>query len=158
MSNVNGLPIGFFVILGGIILVLVSWLVMRFGRTIGKAVVTVSCILIAGIIALAVLAQSASSYQTAQAAERVAKVAQTSANTNMIMVAMVGLFAGVAMVATLGAVAIAVYFWLKSKREPAQLATRSTSQQIAEPEPMVWHVGIEQSQNQQQVDLSNFGW
>ncbi len=160
MPEVNGLPIEILVILGGIILVLASWALVRFGKVIARAVIVGAAVIIGAIVALAVLAQSASSFQTAQAAERVAKVAQTSANTNMLMVALVGLFGGVALTAVLGALGFAGYVWIKSQRQQTALSLPRRQTQIEQPmqaEPVVWYVGQEQQQHQD-VDLSRMGW
>ena len=163
-QTINGLPIGFFVIAGGIILVLAAWVLMRFGKVIARAVLTIAAVVIGGIVALAVLAQGAASFQTAQSAERVAKVAQTSATSNLVLVAGVGCFGGVAVVAVIGAVGVALCFWVKSHQvqKPTQLTTPRQSAALPEPQPspVVWIVGDGQQSavNLDGVDFSQWGW
>ena len=163
MTEINGLPVGFFVVAGGIILVLVSWLLMRFGRTIAKAGLGIAGLGIALVIALAVLAQGAASVQTATAAKETAQVAQTVSNANLVMVGALGCFGGVAFLAVAGALGVAGYFWLKSRQVPkAQLATSRQPAALPDPQgaPVVWVVGDGQrdSVDLSGVDFSQWGW
>jgi len=162
MTEINGLPVGFFVVAGGIILVLVSWLLMRFGRTIAKAVLTIAGLGIALVIALAVLAQGAASVQTATAAKETAQVAQTASTANLVLVGALGCFGGVAFLAVAGALGVAGYFWLKSRQVPKKQLTTPGHQALPDPQsaPVVWVVGDAQrdSVDLSGVDFSQWGW
>ncbi|MCP4544232.1 MAG: hypothetical protein GY832_44535 [Chloroflexi bacterium] len=113
MTDINGLPLAFFVIAGGIILVLAVWLLMRFGRTIAKTLLTVTGLVIGLVIALAVLAQGAASLQTATAAKETAEVAKTAATGNLLLVGALGCVGGVSAIAVLALAGVAVYLWYK---------------------------------------------
>jgi len=170
--EINGLPIGFFVIAGGIILVLASWMLMRFGKVIARAVLAVAGLVIGLVIALAVLAQGAASFQTAQSTERVAKVAQTNATSNMVLVALAGCFGGIALLAVIVALGVAGVFWYKIRlaeraclptdkgRERARVVA-PREQALPEPgqQPVVWYVDSGQDRvDLSKVDLSQWGW
>ena len=161
--QVNGLPVSFFVVAGGIILVLVAWVLMRFGKVIARAVLVVAGLVIGAIIALAVLAQGAASVQTATAAKETAQMAQTASTSNLILVGAVGCLSGVALVAVVGALAAAGYFWLKSRKvQDAGRMTHRTPSALPEPQsaPVVWVVGDGQqdSVDLSKVDFSQWGW
>lgn len=124
-ETVNGLPIGFFVIAGGIIVVMVSWLLMRFGRVIGKAVVVLAGLVIGGVLAVAAVGQAAANFQQSRATVEVAQAAQTATTSNLLLVGAVGCFGGFATLAVLGALALAGVMWYRAqqaeRRQAAQL-------------------------------------
>lgn len=137
--SINGLPVAFFVVAGGIVVVLVSWLLMRFGRTIAKAVMALGALVIGGVIALSVLAQGAASFQTANAAKETARVAQKAATGNLLLVGMVGCAGGVALMAVAGALAFAGVMWYRAQQverqvQPVALPKRRQRPQRALPE------------------------
>jgi amino acid transporter len=166
MSEINGLPIGFFVIAGGIIVVLSSWVLMRFGKIIARAVLVVAALVIGAIVALAVLAQGAASVQTATAAKKTAQVAQTTATGNLLLVGAVGCVGGFALLAVVVALGIAGVFWYKAHlaerdRDRARITT-PRPQALPEPQqtPVVWVMGDGQHDavDLSKVDFSRWGW
>jgi flagellar basal body-associated protein FliL len=163
MNEVNGLPIAFFVVAGGIILVLSAWVVMRFGRSIAKALLTMALLVIGLVVALAVMGQSAASYQTATAAKETAEVAKTAATGNLLMVGALGCVGGTSFVVVIGALGIAGYFWFKSRRVEQEQTRVAIPRQQALPqppqaEPVVYYVSGEQDSVLNGVDLSKYGW
>lgn len=123
-ETVNGLPVAILVILGGAGLVIVLWLVMRFSRAIavflaGGAILTA---IVAGTVALA--GQSAANYQTAQVAVEAVEVAQTAQTGNLLLVGALGCAGGVALLAVLALVGVAVFLWYRlqmaERQRPAQ--------------------------------------
>lgn len=162
MSEINGLPIAFFVIAGGIIIVLASWVLMRFGRTIARALMTMGLLVIGLVIALAVLAQGTASVQTATAAKETAEVAKAATTGNLLLVGALGCVGGISFVAVIGALGIAGYFWFKSQRVERERTAIATPRQRALPEPqtepVVYYMSSEQDSVLSRVDLSKLGW
>lgn len=133
MSEVNGLPVAFFVIAGGIIAVLMAWLLMRFGKAIARAVLVGAVVIIGGVLAVAAVGQSAANFQQSRATVEVAQAAQTASISNLLLVGAVGCFGGIALMAVIGALAFAGVVWWKAQQVERQVQSVALPKQRQRP-------------------------
>lgn len=111
-ETVNGLPVAVLVGLVGGALVVAAWLVLRFGKIIGGALLILGILVVAVLGASALAGQSAANYQTARAATEAAKAASVGQSlTGLLLVAALG---GMGTL-TLAAVGTAGYFAVRYK-------------------------------------------
>lgn len=119
MGDVNGLPVEVFAVLCGIGVVILAWVLMRFGGKIAKGVLVLAGIVLAGIVVLAALTQAGANFEQSRATVEVAKVAQTANTSNLLLVGVVGVVGCVgvvAVVAVLALVGVALYLWYQNQQ------------------------------------------
>lgn len=156
----NGLPIEILVILGGIGVVALLWIAIRFGRTIAR-VVLVGGILVIGIVAaLALLSQGVANRQTTRAATEAAQAAK-AANVGLSVGAVVAaLCIGGLGTLSVGAVGVAgfLYWRLQMEQRLPQRKQRRALPPAQEPPEVVYIVEEGNKVDLAGVDLSQWGW
>ena len=111
--NTNALPIEVYVILGGIGVIVAAWLLLRFGKIIGRALL-VAGVLVAIIVGLlALLTQAGANRQTAQAAIEAAEAAKTASAGQSLTAVFSTLCIGGLGAAFLAALGGAGYLWVQ---------------------------------------------
>lgn len=149
----DSLPIEVIVVLVGAGVVVLAWLLLRFGKVIGRWTLILGSIAIVMVFALAVLENSRATSRTAQAVQ-VATIGQTTTST-VAMLCIGGLGA-----VALAALGVAGYFyarWRLMKRRVEQLP-RQRRRTLPDHKQPVMYVDNSDSFDLAGVDLSQWGW
>jgi len=169
MTEVNGMPVGFFIIAGGIILVVAAWLAMRFGRVIALFLAGAG-ILLAIVLGVGALGtQAAANLQTATVAKEAVEAVKVQAVgqsiTSVIVALGVGLAVGGMGIVTLGALGVAgwaaVSYRLAERDNKRMLGERQRQRlpESAQPGQVIYVTDdVDDGVDLAGLDLQGWGW
>jgi hypothetical protein len=152
------------VVLAGVGIVVLAWLLLRFGRTIAKAALVAAGLALAVIVALAVLNQATASRQAAQAATVAATGQTVSSAGNTVALVVGALCVGTLGTVTAGALAVAgvLYYRQRLEEQRRTALPRRRRRELQEPtsQPIVWVADVQDqgAVDLSQVDPSEWGW